>query len=105
MLAKELQKMTKGHEGPSVSREGETKRLWSNVWSLGVKKKIQHFLWRAIHDRLPVATNLKKRGVEVDVVCPQCGEEKETVEHLMFNCEKTKRIWELAPVGWDGLHQ
>lgn len=70
-----------------------------------MKKKVQHFVWRACHNKIPVEVNLKKRGIKVEGVCRQCGEEMETVECLFFHCQRAKNIWKLAPVQWDGLQQ
>lgn len=70
---------------------------------MAIKKKVQHFIWHSCHDRMPVASNLRKRGVEIDTICKCCGEGQETMEHLMFHCAVAKRIWKLAPVPWDGL--
>lgn len=50
-----------------------------------------------------MGANLRKRGLRVDDVCHQCGEEVETMEHLLFYCTKAKLLWKLAPVQWDGL--
>lgn len=61
--------------------EGDKGKMWKKVWSLNIKKKIQHFLWRAVHNQIPVESNLKKRGIQVEGICKQCGEGMETVEH------------------------
>lgn len=36
-------------------------------------------------------------------MCHQCGEEMETVEHMLFHCQRAQILWKLAPVQWDGL--
>lgn len=85
-------------------RNGEDERkLWRKVWSMDIKKKIHIFLWKACHDRIPVGVNLKKRGMKVDDRCRICGEEAESIEHMFFHCRKSKIIWELSPVKWDGM--
>lgn len=89
--------------GSSFRAEGEESLLWKKLRSLDVKRKIQHFLWHACHNSIPVANNLQKRGMRVDGICRQCGEASETVEHLFFLCAKAQIIWKLAPVSWDGL--
>lgn len=66
-----------------------------------IKKKVKHFIWRICHDRLPVTSILRKRGLEVDDTCKVCGEGKETVNHLFFHCLKANIIWKLAPVRWE----
>lgn len=68
------------------------------IRSLDIKKKIQHFIWRACHNRIPVGANLMKKGVQIDGICKQCGEGMETGEHLFFQCANSRLIWRLAPV-------
>lgn len=71
--------------------------MWRRIWSLNVRKKVLHFIWRACHNKISVGDNLRKRGLKVDGMCKQCGEELETVEHLFFHCQKAQNIWKLAP--------
>lgn len=91
-MAKILQKRKAGDEKSSFRAEGKEILLWKKLWSLDVKRKIQHFLWRACHNSIPVANNLQKRGMRVDGICRQCGEASETVEHLFFHCAKAQII-------------
>lgn len=101
--AKALDKRLRGDEGTSSDTAERDAKLWKEIWNLNVKKKIQHFIWRACHDRIPVGTSLKKKGMMIDDVCKQCGEAKETVEHLFFFCPRARITWKLAPVHWEGL--
>lgn len=71
---------------------------------LGYQKKVQHFLWRAYDNDIPVGASLIWRGIRMDGICLQCGEHMETVEHLFFHCPKSQLIWKLAPVSWEGLN-
>lgn len=66
-FAKELKKKAERGEGTSRTGTEDDTKMWNNIWQLQVKKKIQHFLWKAVHDRLPVGTNLKKRDIIEDV--------------------------------------
>lgn len=36
-------------------------------------------------------------------MCHQCGAEMETVEHMLFHCQRAQILWKLVPVQWDGL--
>lgn len=92
-------------EGPSAGRKEEDRNMWTGIWKLNIKKKIQHFLWRACHNRLLVSSNLKKRGIELDKVCKLCGEGKETADHLFFKCSKAQTTWKLAPIRWESFDQ
>lgn len=82
----------KGEEGTSIRRAVEDRTLWTGIWKMNIKKKIQHFIWRVCHNKLPVMSNLRKRGREGDDMCLFCGEGRETTEHLFFHCAKSKVI-------------
>lgn len=102
-VAKKCQKRAAGDEGTSSRVEQEDGKLWRKIWNLDIKRKIQHFIWRAVHNRLPVSANLRKRGIAIEEICKQCGEDRETVEHVFFHCAKAKLFWKLAPFSWEFL--
>lgn len=68
-----------------------------HVWKLDASAKIQHFLWRALNNALPVAELLIHRGMEVDPACKVCGN-LETINHVLFECPFALRVWKLAPI-------
>ncbi|XP_027118308.1 uncharacterized protein [Coffea arabica] len=37
------------------------------------------------------------------MICPVCGDEIETVEHMLFTCPRAQVVWKLASVRWEGL--
>lgn len=45
--------------------------------------------------------NLVKRGLQMDDMCPRCGEEKEDVLHLLVRCAEAKTTWYLSPLRID----
>ena len=46
---------------------------------------------------------IHKRTKQGDPKCAGCGEEEETIEHLLLQCNKVKEVWKLSPVQWDGI--
>ena len=38
-------------------------------------------------------SNLRKRGVSTDELCPVCGLEDETILHALCSCNAAKEIW------------
>ncbi|KAL1210984.1 hypothetical protein V5N11_035787 [Cardamine amara subsp. amara] len=68
------------------------------MWKFNAPPKVKIFWWKVIHNRLHVATPLKQRGVRIDPTCLLCGEDQESVNHLLFKCRIAKEIWDLAPV-------
>ncbi|XP_071726751.1 uncharacterized protein [Rutidosis leptorrhynchoides] len=59
-----------------------------------VPKKIEVFIWRARKKRLPVRTELDKRGVDLhSVCCSLCDDAIETVDHSLMSCKKAFDVW------------
>lgn len=68
-----------------------------HVWKLDSPKKIQHLIWRALNNALPVADLLIHRGMEVMPACKVCGE-LETINHVFLLCPFAQQSWALAPI-------
>ncbi|XP_071688252.1 uncharacterized protein [Rutidosis leptorrhynchoides] len=59
-----------------------------------VPKKVEVFIWRVRKGRIPVLTNLDKRGVDLHSVrCPICDNGVEYIQHSLLSCRKTLEIW------------
>ncbi|GMJ01970.1 hypothetical protein like AT4G29090 [Hibiscus trionum] len=69
--------------------------VWAHVWSNSAPPKVEAFMWRMVHERLPTRCELAKRGVGdlQNLVCPLYFKELETVNHLFCTCEVSWRIW------------
>ncbi|XP_056848924.1 uncharacterized protein LOC108820216 [Raphanus sativus] len=68
-----------------------------HVWRLDAPGKLQHFMWRALNDALPVAELLLRRGMEVASACKVCGD-LETIAHVLLECPFARSVWETAPI-------
>lgn len=55
--------------------------------------KCLHFVWRACKNILLVMTNLRTKKLEVDIICPRCGEGENFVVHAFLLCVEVKRCW------------
>ncbi|XP_010666188.1 uncharacterized protein LOC104883373 [Beta vulgaris subsp. vulgaris] len=60
--------------------------------------KVKHLAWRAIHGGLAVKIQLAHRGLDVDVMCPLCGEGEENITPLFMGCAEVNRIWYYSPL-------
>ncbi|XP_071705575.1 uncharacterized protein [Rutidosis leptorrhynchoides] len=68
-----------------------------------VPKKVEVFVWRAKRKRLPVLSELDKRGIDLpSVLCPICEGDIESVEHSLFSCLVACDIWNKV-LNWWGL--
>ncbi|XP_010474028.1 PREDICTED: uncharacterized protein LOC104753477 [Camelina sativa] len=72
--------------------------LRAQSWKLDVPTKIQHFFWKIASGTLPVLERLACRGVRCDALCKRCDSETETINHALFDCPRSRCIWELVPV-------
>ncbi|XP_010418558.1 PREDICTED: uncharacterized protein LOC104704124 [Camelina sativa] len=83
-----------------VSRESEVQPslngIKAEVWSILTNSKIKIFLWKVLSGALPVAMSLKSRGVMGDERCQVCGEEGETINHILFKCHYARQVWALS---------
>lgn len=70
--------------------------LKTQVWSLKTSTKIKSFLWRALSGALAVADRLEIRGLSKDLRCQFCGQEKESINHVLFSCSIARQIWALS---------
>ncbi|XP_071693083.1 uncharacterized protein [Rutidosis leptorrhynchoides] len=66
-----------------------------------VPNNVSIFIWRVLKRRIPVRTELDKRGIDLDSVrCPLCDDDVETIDHSMFFCRHSLDIWEQVYKWW-----
>lgn len=39
--------------------------------------------------------------MDIELACPMCETERETLEHLFFKCHLSKRLWRASHLGFD----
>ncbi|XP_031090853.1 uncharacterized protein LOC115995843 [Ipomoea triloba] len=64
-----------------------------HISRIKIPPKWKTFLWRALTNTLPVTTNLVIRRVEVDLECPKCGLDHETIVHALISCDYAQQVW------------
>ncbi|GJT52416.1 RNA-directed DNA polymerase, eukaryota, reverse transcriptase zinc-binding domain protein [Tanacetum coccineum] len=71
-------------------------------WCKILPIKINIFVWRMLLDRLPTRINLTNRGLDIpSVLCPNCGVEAETRNHLFFSCSMALDLFRLLGRWWN----
>ena len=85
-------------EKDSIVLQPSLDGIYQQVWSIETSPKIRHFLWRCLSNALPVADNMVHRHIAKDKRCSRCGEEAETVNHLLFLCPYARLVWAMANV-------
>ena len=70
--------------------------MLTKLWRINLPPKIMIFWWKILHNGLPVAENLRIRGCKINNICQLCGEEIETVDHMILQCRVAWEIWSMA---------
>ncbi|XP_071700605.1 uncharacterized protein [Rutidosis leptorrhynchoides] len=67
-----------------------------------IPQKIGIFMWRAIKNKLPVRSELDKRGIDLHSTrCPVCDEDIESLQHILLKCKVASEVWELIRKWWN----
>ena len=80
-------------EEPLTSDLSTTRSIWKGVWSSRVPNRVKTMLWRAGSDTLPSKTNLLKRKIITDDLCPSCKLKSETIFHALWSCPALAPVW------------
>lgn len=55
--------------------------------------KCKFFIWLALHGRCWTMAGRKKHNLQDDDTCVLCGQESETIDHLLVGCSFSREIW------------
>ncbi|KAF4381365.1 hypothetical protein G4B88_030272 [Cannabis sativa] len=73
-------------------------KWWKMIWSMQLPPRMKLFSWRVCHNWLPAKTNLLHRGMHVNPICESCGNNAETLTHVLWSCAKSKVVLKLIPL-------
>ncbi|XP_027169605.1 uncharacterized protein LOC113769345 [Coffea eugenioides] len=102
-MEKKEEVIRKEGEGVETSFNSVSQQVWKVLWSLNISYKVKMFIWKCLSDAVPVKELIWRRIKRGDPICSVCGEEVETLEHMLLKCSKVQDIWKLAPIHWDGI--
>lgn len=63
------------------------------IWRLKIPLKIICFVWLTWKNKIRTWDNLCKRGFLSPGICPLCGYDQEYVQHLLFTCTFSMKVW------------
>ncbi|XP_057444702.1 uncharacterized protein LOC130736943 [Lotus japonicus] len=87
-------------EASTSSNRGQNQQasFWKAVWKAHALPRVKDVVWRAVVGILPVRHALRKRGIEIEDVCPFCQDSAETSARVLFQCPIVARWWYAAPL-------
>ncbi|KAL5777501.1 hypothetical protein ACOSP7_010427 [Xanthoceras sorbifolium] len=62
--------------------------LWKKIWNLKIPSKIKIFYWKACKESLPTLAFLFKRSLVCFPIFPLCLVDLESVEHMVWGCNR-----------------
>lgn len=74
------------------------KYLWKSIWKSETSPKLRHFLWRSLSGALAVKERLLSRGIQINPMCPSCGNSPEDINHVLFKCRFAQEVWSLSSI-------
>jgi len=78
---------------------GDDDKLFYKLWTTKVLPSTQFYAWRVMLDRDPIAENLVRVGITgINNMCVLCQNQEEFISHILFICEKVRKIWDLCDV-------
>ncbi|KAJ4764262.1 RNA-directed DNA polymerase (reverse transcriptase)-related family protein [Rhynchospora pubera] len=68
--------------------------IWKAVWRApGMLPRTRIFLWKLLHDSVPLKAVIARRLHTVPPPCEVCGLEEDDMMHVLFKCEVTRKYW------------
>ncbi|KAK1421261.1 hypothetical protein QVD17_23454 [Tagetes erecta] len=58
-----------------------------------VPSKVNIFVWRALINGIQTKEALHHRNIVPNPMCPSCGTNNESPDHVLLNCERALKVW------------
>lgn len=76
-------------------------KFWTRIWKLqGIIPRIRIFLWKALHNALPVGKVLHRRFDAIPSTCSLCSHCTDDVLHGLFRCCHARATWFTCPLSF-----
>ncbi|XP_058742316.1 uncharacterized protein LOC131614778 [Vicia villosa] len=75
--------------------ETQTKLALKRIWKTNIPSRLKVFGWKVALNRLPTKDQLVKRGIirNEQELCVFCDEKAEDLDHLLFKCKISQKVW------------
>ncbi|KAF4388542.1 hypothetical protein F8388_012519 [Cannabis sativa] len=77
----------------------QAEHRWKRIWKSTLHPRLKLLWWQLERDAFQTRGKLAGFMEITNDSCPVCGEEKETIFHLLWQCTIAKAIWFNSPLG------
>ena len=74
---------------------------FKNISKYVSSTKLRDFQYRLLLYKIPLNCDLKQWGLINSDLCSFCQEDVEDFQHLFFDCQYTKEVWDTLEVSYD----
>ncbi|CAN1156973.1 Putative ribonuclease H protein At1g65750 [Linum perenne] len=78
---------------------------WNSVWKWQGPGRVQYFLWLVAQGKLLTNLERKRRHLTEDSSCPRCGATKESILHVLRDCNYAGQVWECLGIDYVNVIQ
>lgn len=83
---------------PEAFNQPSVNILKEKVWKVPTLPKSRVFLWKVLNGDLPVTALMESRGMKMDNRCQICGEQGESINHILFACTTARQVWAISGI-------
>ncbi|KAJ4746840.1 Ribonuclease H-like superfamily protein [Rhynchospora pubera] len=84
----------------SVNQSTVGSGIWKAVWDCpGTLPRTKMFIWKLLHDAIPVKASFSKRLRTTAPPCDVCGLDADDAMHALFLCPKARQCWLASSLG------
>ncbi|KAJ4765603.1 Ribonuclease H-like superfamily protein [Rhynchospora pubera] len=85
---------------PEVALPNFPPDLLRLIWhTKGLLPRIRLFLWKVLHNGLPLGDLIGRRVSNISRPCSLCGFHAETIQHALFKCPWAQSLWFASSLG------
>lgn len=66
---------------------------WHLTWEINALLRVKIFIWLVLLDRCWTTERLARQGLLHAPLCLFCGQEPESMRHLLVGCSISRQLW------------
>ncbi|KAA3460765.1 reverse transcriptase [Gossypium australe] len=71
--------------------------FYRKLWQIEIPSKMKIFIWKLSWNYIASKVNMYNRQLVNNRLCPRCGGDEETLNHLFRDCPVSAEIWRVLP--------